>query len=62
MIHKYGWVHRDVSTGNIILWRGRGILTDFEYAKRIPKEGDVISAPHDGRTVYYTNVVRYNVT
>lgn len=56
MIHKYGWVHRDVSTGNIILWEGKGILTDFEYAKRIPKEGEVASAPHDGRTVRYTAI------
>ncbi|EKM61536.1 uncharacterized protein PHACADRAFT_204704 [Phanerochaete carnosa HHB-10118-sp] len=29
-----GWVHRDISTGNILVYDGRGLLTDFEYAKR----------------------------
>ncbi|KAL5479079.1 hypothetical protein ACEPAI_2367 [Sanghuangporus weigelae] len=33
-IHGCGWVHRDVSPGNLYLYDGRGILGDFEYAKR----------------------------
>ncbi|KAL5525405.1 hypothetical protein ACEPAF_9275 [Sanghuangporus sanghuang] len=33
-IHGCGWVHRDISPGNLYLYDGRGILGDFEYAKR----------------------------
>ncbi|KAF8261636.1 hypothetical protein EI94DRAFT_1809947 [Lactarius quietus] len=32
-LHGSGWVHRDVSTGNVYLYKGRGLLGDFEYAK-----------------------------
>ena len=44
-----GWVHRDISTGNI-LWlkecgqEGRGILSDLEYAKK-PGIGPASSDP-----------------
>ncbi|KAI8974041.1 hypothetical protein BD414DRAFT_498981 [Trametes punicea] len=27
------WIHRDVSSGNILYYKGRGILGDLEYAK-----------------------------
>ncbi|KIK65073.1 hypothetical protein GYMLUDRAFT_194872 [Collybiopsis luxurians FD-317 M1] len=41
IIHRSGWVHRDISCGNVYCFhdssedRPRGILGDFEYAKRI---------------------------
>lgn len=54
-IHESGWMHRDISTGNIILDNNRGILIDFEYAERIPKEGKAPS--HGGRTVRRVFVV-----
>ena len=36
-----GWVHRDISCGNVLLWkdtdgRPHGKLGDLEYAKRFP--------------------------
>ena len=33
-IHGAGWVHRDLSIGNLYLYQGRGLIGDFEYAKR----------------------------
>ena len=27
------WIHRDVSSGNILSFKGRGKLSDLEYAK-----------------------------
>ncbi|KAL5479078.1 hypothetical protein ACEPAI_2366 [Sanghuangporus weigelae] len=33
-IHGCGWVHRDISAGNLYLYNGRGLIGDFEYAKR----------------------------
>ena len=33
-IHGAGWVHRDLSVGNLYLYEGRGLIGDFEYAKR----------------------------
>ena len=38
-IHGAGWVHRDLSVGNLYLYKGRGLIGDFEYAKR--KNADV---------------------
>ena len=48
-MHELGWVHRDVSTGNILLYREEGevrvILADLEYAKKMglsgPERSDV---------------------
>jgi prepilin-type processing-associated H-X9-DG protein len=37
-MHKCGYVHRDVSTGNILFCDGRGILMDLEYAKLMGAE------------------------
>ncbi|KAI5117344.1 hypothetical protein M0805_006243 [Coniferiporia weirii] len=44
-IHKAGWVHRDISCGNIYLYKGRGLLGDLEYAKRMGT-----NAKHEVRT------------
>ncbi|KIP01566.1 hypothetical protein PHLGIDRAFT_131208 [Phlebiopsis gigantea 11061_1 CR5-6] len=42
-LHRCGWVHRDISVGNILVVNGRGKLTDVEYAK---KESNMEA--HDG--------------
>ena len=40
VIHKAGWVHRDLSIGNLYLYIDpvsgvkRGLIGDFEFAKR----------------------------
>ncbi|OCB90762.1 hypothetical protein A7U60_g2006 [Sanghuangporus baumii] len=31
-IHGAGWVHRDLSVGNLYLYEGRGLIGDLEYA------------------------------
>ena len=46
-MHRLGWVHRDISYGNILVVGGRGKITDLEYAK---EETDV-STIHGIRTV-----------
>ncbi|GJE97376.1 hypothetical protein PsYK624_135920 [Phanerochaete sordida] len=33
VMHQCGWVHRDVSAGNVLVVDGQGILADVEYAK-----------------------------
>ncbi|KAF5363864.1 hypothetical protein D9756_001087 [Leucocoprinus leucothites] len=47
-----GWVHRDISTGNIIIVRAgntfRGLLSDFEYAKEIDRADEPKSDPKTG--------------
>lgn len=45
-IHEAGWVHRDISTGNIYLFENRGLLSDFEYARPMGK-----GAEHEVKTV-----------
>ncbi|CCL99699.1 uncharacterized protein FIBRA_01720 [Fibroporia radiculosa] len=45
-LHEAGWVHRDLSTGNILVLNGKVRLADFEYAKRL----DESSPSHDIRT------------
>ena len=34
IMHIVGYVHRDVSAGNVLLWNGTGILSDLESAKK----------------------------
>lgn len=41
MLHKSGWVHRDISAGNIITRDEQGRLADFEFAKRASDEDDL---------------------
>ncbi|KAF8841825.1 hypothetical protein BDN67DRAFT_1010350 [Paxillus ammoniavirescens] len=33
-MHTAGWVHRDISVGNVLRHGNRGLITDLEYAKR----------------------------
>ncbi|KAI5993487.1 hypothetical protein EDD15DRAFT_896386 [Pisolithus albus] len=35
LLHSIGWVHRDLSTGNVLYWKGTGKLADLEYAKHV---------------------------
>ena len=52
VIHKAGWVHRDLSIGNLYLYidpvsgAKRGLIGDFEFAKKVGSGGR-----HDKRIV-----------
>jgi hypothetical protein len=46
IMHMLGYVHRDVSAGNILFWEDGGILSDLESAK---KTTDL--STHEVRTV-----------
>ena len=45
VIHKAGWVHRDLSMGNLYLYIDpvsdvkRGLIGDFEFAKKVGSGG-----------------------
>ena len=45
IIHKAGWVHRDLSLGNLYLYidpvsgEKRGLIGDFELAKKVGSGG-----------------------
>lgn len=39
IMHQHGYIHWDVSTGNIISYNGYGRLADLEYAKEISTGG-----------------------
>ena len=45
VIHKAGWVHRDLSIGNLYLYidpvsgMKRGLIGDFEFAKKVGSGG-----------------------
>ena len=45
-VHKCGWVHRDISSGNILLVDGVVKIADLEYAKKMDDE-----TSHTGRSV-----------
>ncbi|KAI5114981.1 hypothetical protein M0805_008804, partial [Coniferiporia weirii] len=38
-MHRAGWVHHDLSYGNIYLYKGRGLWGDLEYAKKMGTHG-----------------------
>jgi hypothetical protein len=40
-----GWVHRDISSGNLLLYVGRGILSDLEYARRYSTDHEASKDP-----------------
>ena len=46
LLHNLGWVHRDVSSGNILVVDGHVKIADLEYAKH---ESDFF--PHGVRIV-----------
>lgn len=37
-MHDSNYIHRDISPGNILVYKGRGILADLEYAVDISKQ------------------------
>ena len=45
-MHKCGWVHRDISSGNILIVDGVVKIGDLEYAKRMDDD-----TSHAGRSV-----------
>ena len=53
-IHKAGWVHRDLSIGNVYLYKDpvtqekKGMIGDFEYARKARDGGK-----HDVRIVSF---------
>lgn len=47
VLHKLGWVHRDISSGNIMLCGNNAKITDFEYAKKMTLPGKKV---HEIRT------------
>ena len=60
VMHEAGWVHRDISVGNLYLYKDpvteetRGLIGDFEYAKEVGWGGK-----HDIRTVCVSAVDFY---
>ncbi|KAG2008965.1 other/FunK1 protein kinase [Coprinopsis cinerea AmutBmut pab1-1] len=62
LIFCAGWVHRDISAGNILAWRdGRNKkwqvkLSDLEYAKRFPNNDHSTSAVPKTGTPYFMAV------
>jgi hypothetical protein len=46
LFHGSGWVHRDISVGNVYLYKGRGVLGDLEFAKNTADRSQ-----HELRTV-----------
>ena len=47
ILHSYGWVHRDIRAGNVLLVDGKPKLIGFEYAIHEDDKGH----HHDVRTV-----------
>ncbi|KAG9022754.1 hypothetical protein FRB95_014238 [Tulasnella sp. JGI-2019a] len=45
---RCGWIHRDISAGNILIIKNRGVLSDLEYAKKYTPTDTY--GPHDMRT------------
>lgn len=40
-MQKLGWVHRDVSIGNLHLHEGVGMISDLQYACEVNDSGTV---------------------
>ncbi|KAF9233709.1 hypothetical protein BU15DRAFT_53550 [Melanogaster broomeanus] len=45
-LHGAGWVHRDISSGNVMRYNHQGLIVDLEYAKRMNSS----DPSHDVRT------------
>ncbi|KAI0735311.1 hypothetical protein C8Q76DRAFT_278275 [Earliella scabrosa] len=57
LLYVAGWVHRDISTGNLLCYSGRGILADFEYAKKFdPKPTKEASSNRKTGTAFFMAV------
>lgn len=52
-MHKCGWVHRDISSGNILIVDGIVKIGDLEYAKRLDDD-----TSHAGRSVRFSHIRR----
>ncbi|GJE94443.1 hypothetical protein PsYK624_106130 [Phanerochaete sordida] len=48
IVHSAGWVHRDISGGNILLYGEHVKLSDFEYAKKF--DCDIPGGTHEIKT------------
>ena len=47
-LHKAGWVHKDLSPGNIITVEGKTKISDLEFAKqRVAGELEKLKRPRD---------------
>ncbi|KAJ3567689.1 hypothetical protein NP233_g6201 [Leucocoprinus birnbaumii] len=61
-----GWVHRDVSTGNIIVVKSgdsfRGLLSDFEYAKEVNRADEPKHDPKTGTPFFMALEVHLGVS
>jgi RIO-like serine/threonine protein kinase len=58
--NKAGVLHRDISVGNILITKGKGILIDWDLSKRVnkePSECDKVRQPT--RTVSTTLLTDY---
>ena len=40
-LHQGGWLHRDISVGNILVVGERGTLIDMEYATKMGQEPEL---------------------
>ncbi|KAJ8482394.1 hypothetical protein ONZ51_g5384 [Trametes cubensis] len=55
------WIHRDVSSGNILSFKGRGKLCDLEYAKEFDLSvGGRSSDPKTGTPIFMAVELQYN--
>lgn len=60
-LHELGWVHRDISAGNILVTaKGHAKLSDWEYAKEYDTHR--VATAHDIRTVSRVAVFGVHVT
>ena len=55
-LHSLGWVHRDISTGNILVVDGMAKIVDLELAKRI--DDDPV---HDVPTLAVSFYLRFHL-
>jgi serine/threonine-protein kinase RIO1 len=46
LMHNAQYVHRDISSGNVLCYENRGLISDLEYVKLITDD-----RKHDVRTV-----------
>jgi hypothetical protein len=49
LLFLVGWIHRDISSGNILWYENRGLLIDLEYAKKFAPDLRGSSDPKTAR-------------